>query len=296
MCGITALGGSWVKPQLYPDLGQVLSPLGFSFSICEIKSWYVMGLKGLQALVFTQRPLFWQETQVEYEGVLGGLSGRVCCEKYSSTSPHLITHLLDLATSSGFGTREPHPPAHILAHLAVCHGSRGQGAGSVPASHCPSPLPQVPQPGVASSSSVPKPGSSLSYKSERTWKLKQEKPRAGARGLLGQLGKDNPGRATTLFIGALGETYMVRKRTSSYHKTQSRCCGAGQSATRLTQRQVSGVGSTEQSPVASRLFFPKGFTGCGVLRNSVPFHTREGGTPTEGEGLPEGHPGRAPQG
>lgn len=42
-----------------------------------------------------------------------------------------------------------------------------------------------------------------------------------ARGLLGQLGKDNPARVTTLFIGSLGKTYMVRKRTSPYHKTQS---------------------------------------------------------------------------
>lgn len=42
-----------------------------------------------------------------------------------------------------------------------------------------------------------------------------------ARGLLGQLGKDNPARVTTLFIAPLGKTYMVRKRTSSYHKTQS---------------------------------------------------------------------------
>lgn len=193
---------------------------------------------------------------------------RVCWEDcledsaVRNTLPHLPISLLTCLTLPhplGLAPENPTPPAHILAHLAVCHGSRGQGARSVPASHCPSPLPQVPQPGVASSSSVPKPGSSLSYKSERTWKLKQEKPRAGARGLLGQLGKDNPGRATTLFIGALGETYMVRKRTSSYHKTQSRCCGAGQNATRLTQRQVSGVGSTEQSPVGIEVIFSQGF-------------------------------------
>lgn len=88
--------------------------------------------------------------------------------------------------------RFPPSPAHILAHLPVCHSNRVQRARNMPASQCPSPLPQVAQPGVAGLSAVPKPGSSLSYKSERTWKLKQEKPRAGARGLLGQLGERQP--------------------------------------------------------------------------------------------------------
>lgn len=42
----------------------------------------------------------------------------------------------------------------------------------------------------------------------------------GAKGPLGQLWKDSPARASTLFIGSLGETYMVINRTSSYHKTR----------------------------------------------------------------------------
>lgn len=146
---------------------------------------------------------------------------------------------------SGFGTGGPYAPAHILAHLPVIHSSLGQGA----LKHACKSVPIAPSPD-AMAGSWPgcqlflSPRSSLSYKTERTWKLKQEKQRAGARGLLGQLWKDSPARGTTLFIGSLGETYMVRKRTSSYHKTQACFFVAHQSTTKCTQRQLPGVGGT----------------------------------------------------
>lgn len=87
---------------------------------------------------------------------------------------------------------------------------------------------------------------------------------------------------------------MVRKRTSSYHKTRSRCFVARGSATKQTQRQLPGMGSSEQSRVSIAAPPTPSLTGCRVRRNSVPFHTREGGAPTEGEGLPQGHPARPP--
>lgn len=48
---------------------------------------------------------------------------------------------------------------------------------------------------------------------------------------------------------------MVRKRTSSYHKTQCHCFVARQSTTKLTQRQVPGVGSTKQWPMGIEVIF-----------------------------------------
>lgn len=147
-------------------------------------------------------------------------------------------------------------PKSLPPSTHPCSPSRASGPlGPGCPEHACKAVPLAPSPGatageLAGLSAVPKPGSSLSYKTERTWKLKQEKPRAGARGLLGQLWKDKPARATTLFIGSLGETYMVRKRNSSHHKTQPCCFVACRNATKLTQRQLRGVGSSEQSHVS----------------------------------------------
>lgn len=133
---------------------------------------------------------------------------------YSHTRPCqiLVRHL-----------RSP-PPAQIfppLPEVCIPHGSQGQGA---PEHACKS-VPIAASPGATAGrwpgcQLFQSPRSSWSYKTERAWKLKQEKQWLGARGLLGQLWKDNAARVTTLFIGALGETYMVRKQASSYHKTQ----------------------------------------------------------------------------
>lgn len=65
-------------------------------------------------------------------------------------------------------------------------------------------LPQVPPLGAVWLSAVPKLRGSLGYRSQRTWKLKQEKPLVGARDSQGQLWKDIPTGMATLFISFLG--------------------------------------------------------------------------------------------
>lgn len=149
------------------------------------------------------------------------------------------------------------PPAHIPAHLPVMHGIQDRVPQSMPES-----VPTAPVPGAAAEIWL---GcqlflslrSSLSYNMERTWKLKQEKQLSGPEGSWGSYGKT--ARVTTLFIGSLGKTYMVRKTTSSCHKTQllhgspkhhQTLKGSCQAREALNNCMLA-------------LFFPKHLIGCG---------------------------------
>ena len=98
-----------------------------------------------------------------------------------------------------------------------------------------------------------------------------------ARGLPGQLWKDNPARVTTLFIGSLGETYMVRKRTSSHHETRQRCFFvAHRGTTKLAQ------GGCQACMSATRLFFPSASQDVGC--RDTAFHVAPGWEVPQGRG------------
>lgn len=69
-------------------------------------------------------------------------------------------------------------------------------------------------------SAVPKPGVLLELQNREDMEIETGEAASGGQRAPGQLWKDNPARVSTLFIGSLGETYMVINRTSSYHKTR----------------------------------------------------------------------------
>lgn len=128
MCGVTALGGGKVQAWLSPDSGQVISPLGFSFSICELKVWAVMGLQrsfeiSYSAVCILQSGHVWPlnersatflvGTEAEDTHAMKGLSIGFSHEKCSSTPLCLITHSHGLTRSPGFGTGTPPHPAPV---------------------------------------------------------------------------------------------------------------------------------------------------------------------------------------
>lgn len=115
---------------------------------------------------------------------------------------------------------------------------------------------------------------------------------SGARGLPGRLRKDSPAKVTTLFIASLGETYMVRKRTSSRHQTPPCFSTARQNTTKLTQDGCQAREAPNNRMWASWLFSPSSQRMWGADTQCSMSH-QGGRCPTEGEGLPQGHPARS---
>lgn len=116
---------------------------------------------------------------------------------------------------------------------------------------------------LAGLSAVPKPEELLELQHGEDMEIETGEAALGARGLLGQLWKDNPARVTTLFIGSLGKTYMVRKRTSSCHKTRLLC-----GSPKYHQTLKDSCQAREAPNNCMLAFFPKHPIGCG-LRETV---------------------------
>lgn len=138
----------------------------------------------------------------------------------------------------------------------------------------------------AGSSAVPKPGSSLSYKVERTWKLKQEKQLRGQRAP-GAARERQPGQSDHIIYWFSWEDIYGSEKNLSISQDTVRLFRGSPSTTKLTQRQLPGSGREvpDDRMWASQLVFPKRLAGCGVHRNCISFHRREGGTPLKGRVL-----------
>lgn len=190
----------------------------------------------------------------------------------------LITHSHGLARSSGLGTGGLHPPAHILVQFPVTHSPGDRVPRSTAASQCLSPLPQEPWLGLpAGMSAVPEPKMLLELQNGEDMEIETGGAASRARGLPGQLWRDSPARGSTLFTASLGETYTVRKRTSSHHKTQQPCFFvAHQGTTKLAQ------GGCHACMSATRFFFPSASQDVGC--RDTAFHVAPGRQVPQGTG------------
>lgn len=128
----------------------------------------------------TQPPFGWG-TEAEDTHAMKGLSIGFLTK---NALPHLSVSLLTLMALPdllGLALEPPRPPslspAHVLAHLALTHGALKHACQSAPIA----PFPGAMEGSWLGCQLFLSPRSSLSYKIEKTWKLKQEKQLAGQR-------------------------------------------------------------------------------------------------------------------
>lgn len=125
--------------------------------------------------------------EAEGEDMMRGLlgwGGGFSREKCSSRLCHMALTVLGLAV----GVPTPQPTAHPCSPPRDSR-QPGQGTPEPAWESVPLPLSQVPRQGSGWSSAAPEPQGSLSYKMQRTRKLKQEKQLAGPQGSWGSHGK-----------------------------------------------------------------------------------------------------------
>ena len=129
---------------------------------------------------------------------------------------------------------------------------------------------QVPPLGAVWLSAVPKLRGSLGYRSQRTWKLKQEKPLVGGQRLPRAAMERQPCQnGHIIYWLSRGKAYIVIKRDSS-NQTTTRLFKALQSIPQTSpsplfnQRPQPGWEVPNNSLSASQPLFPTGFTRQGA--------------------------------